>query len=338
MDAGHKETDALIDDMQKEIARNYKQAVDEVQVKLDDYFRKFEAKDAQWQKQVAAGQKSAEDYEKWRASQMLNGQRWVNMRDQLAADYHEANTAARAVVKDNMPEAYAINYNYGTYSVEKQVKVDTQFTLYDRDAATKLLTDNPDLLPQMGPPLNAAKDIAWQKGQLQSVAFQSIVQGESIPNMAKRISQTLGVQNYAAAVRYARTSVTAAQNMARQDAFTRAADMGIKLDQKWMAVRDNRTRHEHRLLDGQVRKLGEPFEIGKYKLRFPGDPECGEPSLVWNCRCRLDAAVEGWEDTVGKLKSNSAIGNMTYDEWKQAHAKPAKAASAKAAKQGKGAG
>jgi hypothetical protein len=58
--------------------------------------------------------------------------------------------------------------------------------------------------------------------------------------------------------------------------------MGIEMQQTWVATLDGRTRHEHRMLDGQTVPIGEPFEVDGYKIRYPGDPTA-EGFLIWNC-------------------------------------------------------
>ena len=163
------------------------------------------------------------------------------------------------------------------------------------------------------------KDIAWQEGQIQSVTLQGIRQGESIPNLSKRIARTLGESNHASTIRYARTASTASQNAGRLDAYKRAEDMGIEMQQTWVATLDGRTRHEHRILDGQTVPIGEPFEVDGYKIRYPGDPTA-EGFLIWNCRCTTIAQLKGFERDVTDLglRHDDNIEGMSYDEWKEA--------------------
>lgn len=40
----------------------------------------------------------------------------------------------------------------------------------------------------------------------------------------------------------------------------------------WRATLDGRTRHAHRLLDGQMVDIGEKFKVDGYELEYPGDP------------------------------------------------------------------
>lgn len=324
-DAGHIETDKKLAELEKKISREYSQAVKETWEKLDDYFKRFEMKDKKWLEWVESGEKTLDEYKEWRKGQMIMGQRWIDMRETLAQDYHNANILARSMIQGYMPEVYAINHNYATYLVESGARVDTLYTLYDRQTVERLIRDDPDLLPapgkKMKKALKANPDIAWQAGQIQSVTLQAILQGESIPNMAKRIAQTMGETNHKSTIRYARTAITGAENAGRQAGYERARDMGIELRRTWVAVLDSRTRHEHRILDGQTVDIDEPFEVDGMEIMYPGDPSA-DASLIWNCRCTLISQIKGFEHDLSDLGLRRAEGldGMTYEEWKEAHA------------------
>lgn len=324
-DFGHKETDKKLAELEKKIVREYKKAVNETQAKLDDYLRRFEIKDNAWRKMVESGKKTAKEYQEWRTGQIMIGKRWEEMRDTLAADYHNANVIARSLVDGYTPGIYAINHNYATFEIEKGAGVDTAYTLYDEQTAARILRDNPEILPPPGASVRAriaaGKDIAWQEGQIQSVTLQSILQGESIPNMAARIASTMGESNHKATIRYARTAITGAENAGRQEAYRRAQDMGIETQKQWVATLDNRTRHEHRMLDGQTVDVDEPFEVDGYEIMFPGDPDAA-PHLIWNCRCTTIASIKGFERDLSdlSLRRDEKLEDMSYEEWKEAKA------------------
>lgn len=72
----------------------------------------------------------------------------------------------------------------------------------------------------------------------------------------------------------------------------RAANVGHTIGAKsfpyevtkgWIAARDHRTRHSHRLVNGEVVEEEDAFSNG---LLFPGDPN-GSAKEVINCRCRV---------------------------------------------------
>lgn len=317
IDYGQRQTDAVISQMDRVIADIYRQTEEELQKKLDDYLTRFKIKDAIKCEMLQKGEITLEEYNYWRTGQIMIGKRWEEMRDVIAQDLHNANDLARSVVYGHTPEVYALNHNYATFQVEKASLVDTSYTLYDRQTVERIMRSNPDLLPPPGPrkkaEIAAGKDIKWQSRQLQSAMTKSILAGDSIPHIAKRLSNELSVTNRKAAERYARTAATGAQNAGRVDAYRRAQDMGIGMEQEWLATLDDRTRHEHRYLDGQHVPAGEPFTVDGYELRFPGDP-AGPGYLIWNCRCTLVPRLKSLDQS--EAPRDSKLGDMTYDEWK----------------------
>lgn len=331
-DPAHEETEKIIRAIEIRINNEYAQAEKEVQAKIDDYLERFKKKDETWATWVAdvkdtdpkEYKKRLSDYKKWRTSQIAIGKRWKELKQTLAEDLHNANLIARSIATGYMPEIYALNHNYGTYTVESGAMKDTSYTLYDRQSVERLFRDNSDILPPPGKALakkiqeglDAGKDIRWNRQQLQSVMIQAILQGESIPKIATRLANTVGDKNRKAAIRNARTMATGAQNAGRIDSFKRAERMGIKMKQQWLSTLDNRTRHSHRLVDHEVQPVGEKFSNG---CRFPGDPEA-PAAEVYNCRCSLRGLVDGLEPKARELRDLSEIGD--YEEWKNGKVEP----------------
>lgn len=318
-DIGHEETEKVLSEIEKQISREYAQAEKEIAEKLDDYLRRFEIKDKIKRQAWLDGKITRAEYEHWRLGQIAIGQRWEEMKTSLAQDYTNAAGIAKSITDGHMPEVYAINHNYGTFQVEKLAHVDTSYTLYDRQSVERLFRGEGKLYHDYGIKTGIAiaegKQMAWDRKQIQSVMTQALLQGESIGKIATRLSYTVGDSDRKACIRNARTMTTGVQNAGRVDSYKRAQGMGIKLEQKWLAVLDGRTRHEHRLLDGQRVKVGEKFKVAGYELAFPADPE-GEAFLVYNCRCTLVPALEGFgrDDS---WKKDMDIEGMTYDEWKE---------------------
>lgn len=62
-----------------------------------------------------------------------------------------------------------------------------------------------------------------------------------------------------------------------------AKGQGCQVVKQWDAVLDGNTRTDHRILDGQIREVGEPFEIDGKKAEYPG--AFGRPEEDCNCRC-----------------------------------------------------
>lgn len=325
IDPAHKETDEILKALEKRITAEYRQAEKEIQAKLDDYIRRFEKKDATWQKWVKQGKKTQEEYEKWRIGQIAIGKRWEEMKQTIAEDLSHVNLIARSIVDEHMPEVYALNHDYGTFEVETGSLIDTSYTLYSRESIEFLMKNNPQILPDPGKELNRriynGLDVRWNRQQLQSVMIQSILQGESIPAIADRLAEKVGERNRAAAIRNARTMTTGVEAAGRIDAYKRAEDMGIDMQQEWLAVHDQRTRHEHRLLDYQRVPVGQPFIVPTTgeKIRYPGDPDAAG-YLIYNCRCTVRGVVAGLEPQSRKYRSDEKLEGMTWEEWKEAKA------------------
>lgn len=312
MDAGHRETERILQNMETELRRVYLQAQSEAQVKLEEHLRKFAIKDQIKRGMYDRGEITLDEYARWRRGQICIGQRWQEMVKTLTQDYVNADKIAMSVISGHLPDVYAVNHDYATFQVEQLSGIDTSYTLYDRQTVERLMRDQPDLLPK--PRVNIPKDSLWNRRHLQDAITQGILQGESLDKVAGRLRKVTDM-DYRAAIRNARTMVTGAQNAGRVESYIRAEKMGIDLEQEWLATLDERTRHSHRQMDGERIGVdtGEVFPNG---CRYPGDPK-GPPWEVYNCRCTLVPAIKGIDQS-GAAR-NSKLGGMTYEEWKNKH-------------------
>lgn len=283
IDPAHKNADAELKAMERKIRKEYRKAAEEVEDKLNDYLRRFYIKDKKWREWVKNGKKTRAEYKQWRIGQIAVGKRWEAVRDSLTEVYINADKAAYNIINEKIPRIFADNINYATFQIEKGLFIDTSFVLYDEQTVARLLKDNPDMLPPPGQKTSQAiregKAVRWNNQHIQSVMIQSIIQGKAITDIAYHLAQTVGDSDSKAAIRNARTMTTAAENAGRVAGYYRAQSMGIKLKKQWMATLDGRTRHSHRLLDGETAKIENRFSNG---LRYPGDPN-GAPAEIYNC-------------------------------------------------------
>lgn len=319
MDAGHIETEAILKDLEKRITHEYNVAAIEIEEKMADYLKRFETKDKIWQKWVEDGVKTPKQYNDWRIGQMAMGKRWAEQKEAIARELTNVSELAKAVAYDTMPLVYATNINYGTYNIENISCLDTNYTLIDRNTAATILSDKKlyhDPGEETERRIAEGLEMRWNKQQIQSVMLRGILQGESIPQLSKRLATTVSTKDKNASIRNARTMTTGVQNAGRVDSYKRAQNMGIKTRKQWMATLDGRTRHSHRMLDGEIQDVDKEFSN---KCKFPGDPN-GRPEEVYNCRCTLIAALKGHERDLSdtSLRYNEKLGDMSYEEWKKA--------------------
>lgn len=314
LDDGFKESEKLLNQLEKEVHDVYAQATKEMTEKVDNYFAKYKAEDEKQRAKYKQGEITKKEYTEWRQRKMLAGKQYVQMRDTLAKDLTNTDSIAMKMVGDKMIDVYALNMNYETYNIEHETRLDTSFSLYNHDSVERLIKTNPAILPIPKP--DKMLDYKWNKQHLQSALTQGILQGESITKIAKRFQNVSGMDERAA-IRNARTAMTGAQNGGRLDAMERANENGVEVKKGWMATLDDRTRDSHVELDGEEREIDEEFSNG---VMFPGDPE-GEPAEVYNCRCRMIHVYPkhpvDWSDL--SLRNTDKLGDMTYEEWKEAH-------------------
>lgn len=311
-DKGHEAADRELKKLEASLKKMYKEAADDMKKKAEEFMRDFERKDNDMKKLVEAGKLTEEKYMTWRRNQMMTEERIQDMKDQLTQDLVHADQIAAAMINETLPQAYAENMNFGTYEIEHGTEINTSFTLYDKKTVENLMKKDPKIIPQAR--VSIPEDERWNRQKLTSAIAQGILQGESIPKIADRL-QNVAAMDRNAAIRNARTYTTAAENKGRVDSIARANDMGIPADQEWIATLDDRTRMEHRHLDGQVRPVGEPFSADGYRIMYPGDPDA-EPEMIYNCRCTLVSKVRG--RIYNDERNESKLGGMSYEEWKHA--------------------
>lgn len=119
----------------------------------------------------------------------------------------------------------------------------------------------------------------------------AIDRGEDVAQQAARVRHVLdvtGTENWPARARtVAVTEVHRAYNMGGLAAAQRIQmrERGPRLLKRWDSKEDSATRPAHRVADGQIQPVNQPFWVGGEALMSPGDPS-GSPWNVISCRCR----------------------------------------------------
>lgn len=112
---------------------------------------------------------------------------------------------------------------------------------------------------------------------------EAIKNGESIPNIEKRVKKVFGFTKKSRVNTIARTEIGGAYSAGNFEAMV-ASD--VVKTKKWINSRDAKVREAHRKpLDGEVRPLNKKFSNG---LRFPRD-WTGSLAQFINCRCSMMA-------------------------------------------------
>lgn len=307
MDKARKQTDKILSDMEKEVSRIYRRASDEISEKWKKYMKSHEKKVKSayddLQKAISSGDRDTikearEVYERTVKNVTLNSNRYKAMLDETTTKLANTNEVALDYINGNMAKVYTINYNaFGDVPVKGY-----SFSLVNEQAVKELATTDKMLLPVKR--LDIPKDKRWNTKSINSEVLQGILQGESIPKIASRLTHVTDM-NRNSSIRNARTMVTSAENKGRQDSFIKASEDGVRMKRKWVATHDERTRAWHADLDGVETDLDEPWENEYGLIMYPGDPSA-DPANVYNCRCSVRAHVLGFTwNTDGEMQEEA---------------------------------
>lgn len=216
----------------------------------------------------------------------VNNKRFKEMSSEVTEKITHTNEVAVNYLNDNMASIYTKNYNaFGDNDIKGY-----NFSLTNEQAVKNLATKDKAFLPTRK--IDIPKDKKWNEKMINSQMMQGILQGESIPKIATRLTNVTDM-NMKSAIRNARTMTTAAENKGRQDSFKKAESDGVIMTREWIATHDERTRAWHEELDGVEVGIDEPWENEYGEIMYPGDPSA-DPANVYNCRCSIRVHVKGF--------------------------------------------
>lgn len=148
------------------------------------------------------------------------------------------------------------------------------------------------------------EDVKSLKTSIRAELSRGIANGSSWNDVARKIGKvfknTPFSKAYNNSMRIARTEGHRVQIRSAMDAQQAAKDKGADVVKQWDATLDDRTRETHRMLDGQIRELDEPFEVGGMRADAPG--MFNNPAEDCNCRCALLQRAR-WALDEGELKT-----------------------------------
>lgn len=162
------------------------------------------------------------------------------------------------------------------------------------------------------------------KSSIQAELSRGTANGSSWLEMAVEITKGMNSPFRVAlnnAIRIARTEGHRIQNESAFHAQQEAKDRGAEVVKMWDSTLDGKTRPHHRQLDGQIKEIGEPFEIAGRKAMYPGD--FGIASEDIQCRCySLQRARWMLEGGICKMNNfskqlESFEDKKSYDDFKK---------------------
>lgn len=287
--------------LQKELAKEYKAAEKEMLQKAEKYMQAFKQADALEAARLAKGEITQAQYEAWRAAKLQRSEWARRMSSELAKGLTDEDVKAIARVNGITTEAATEGSMYANFEASRITG--KSYTLISKSALEEAMSGS--LYKKK---INIPKDMQWNEKHVRSAITQSLLQGESVPETAKRLRQ-VAEMNRAASLRNARTMINAAEQGGKLAEYEELAAEGVDIEKGWMATLDERTRDSHAEMDMEYVPVDEPFSNG---LMEPCDP-AGAPEEVYNCRCTLVTRIDGRSISQEERRNNL---ERPYEEWK----------------------
>lgn len=127
-------------------------------------------------------------------------------------------------------------------------------------------------------------DVSNFRKQISSEISRGIANKLSYQEIANNIQRMSGIP-LNNAIRIARTEGHRITSQSQLDASIKAKEQGADIVNQWNATLDSRTRKTHQMLDGQIREVGDYFEINGHKALAPSQFGIAREDI--NCRCAL---------------------------------------------------
>ena len=270
MDKAHQATDKVLEKLEKQLNSLYTEAYKEIKKQIAEVVSKMEFTPDMTPQQ--------------RYTLAIKYDRLTKLEKQISESLKNVNSEAVKIINDEMTNVYRTNYEF----MVEGIKEGGVFPVLSKSEIKEILTEQ--ITPFKKLAIDALKNSAQIKQQLTRELISGIMQGESIPQLAKRIRGTFE-SNLERSIKIARTETTRVENSARQDTADQAAKSGLPMKKKWIATKDERTRDSHKSADGQVVDYDKPFIVGGEELMYPGD-ENGSAGNVINCRCTMVSFVD----------------------------------------------
>lgn len=164
------------------------------------------------------------------------------------------------------------------------------------------------------------------KKAISAEVTRGIATGMSYHDIARNISN-VSAAPMSRAKTIARTEGHRIQQASTMDAQKEAKGKGADVVKQWDSTLDGKTRKNHRELDGQIREVDEPYEIGGKKAMAPG--YFNNPAEDCNCRC-VSLTRARWaldEDELKTMKDRAAYFGLdktkNFDDFKKKYLKAA---------------
>lgn len=245
--------------------------------------------------------------------------------DQLESALYDLQEGQFTSVSDYLEKSYVNGYVGMYYDLHISSGIPLVIPINQQQVVKALKTDSKlsqGLYERLG------EDVNYLKRSIRAELSRGISNGSTWNEMAAHIAKGMNSpfrKAYNNAIRIARTEGHRIQNEAALDGQRGVKSKGADIVKQWDSTLDSRTRPEHREVDGQIREIDEPFDVGGEKMQAPGVG--GSARNVCNCRCCLLQRAK-WaldDDELKALEERAAYFELDktkdFEEFKQKYLK-----------------
>ena len=291
-----KQSDKKETALNKALLKNYQTALKEIKKKMSTEFEKYSADGV------------------LTYNEMMKYNRLARLENEIKKEINELYKKNGQDIKLQLTEILEDNYYKIGFFIEKDLKIDLNYTLLDKEAIKIILDNNISGQPYKDRLLNSKNQMYFKaKEQL----TQGLILGESYPEMTKRLNQVFQ-GDIKRTYRIVRTESNRIRNESRLKAYEKAEVEGVKGVKVWVATLDSRTRDSHRKLDGQEADKDGYFNFNGRKTKAPSG--FGVPELDINCRCTTRIEFKDLEPEERRARNVNNKGVIipytNYAKWK----------------------
>ncbi len=233
------------------------------------------------------------------------------LKAQINAILEELNARQFTSITDYLGRCYEDGFISTLYDLQGQ-GIPLAFPI-DQEQVVRALTVDSKL--SQGLYKRLGEDLKMLKKKVSTELARGISQGYSYNQIARNIGNQTKI-GFNRAMKIARTEGHRVTQQATLDAQHKAKDAGADIVKQWDSTLDGRTRPLHQQLDGQIREIDDPFEVGIYKAQYPSG--FGVPHMDIQCRCcllqRAKWALDDDEDTTATKWDDDAGEHVTIDD------------------------
>jgi SPP1 gp7 family putative phage head morphogenesis protein len=238
--------------------------------------------------------------------------RYTAMESNMLSKLDPAIRASMDTMKRLTPEQYRAAFFRAAWAIDNEAGIALNWGIINTDAikAAYSITD-----PANKAMAEALKNYSTRARRVIRMAVNDgLAQGKSYYDMMRDIRDALNKTNYDA-MRIIRTEGQSATNAGTADAYDRALEDGVRGNVVWSSTLDDRTRDQHKAMDGQVRDEDGMFHFPNGEIApYPCWEGLSAENRI-NCRCGIRMEIEGYSPQLRRSREEGVIPYQTYDQW-----------------------